>query len=184
MPLESGTTIADLNASWPTGGDPKSEGDDHLRLIKTVLKNDVYPKAESYSQTETDDLLDGRVDRTGDTMTGDLVATGGSAGGTVENVEASHDPAGVSSWRIIGDSLECWGRVTTNAGGNAAISFPKTFAQNPAIVLTPDGTSAFYLTASTTSLTTTSSNIACSNNGSLGAYTVRYHAIGEWDGVS
>lgn len=46
MPLESGDTIADLNPLWPLGSDPKSQGDDHLRLIKTVLQNDVYPKED------------------------------------------------------------------------------------------------------------------------------------------
>ena len=38
MPLEAGTLIPDLDANNPLGSDPKSEGDDHLRLIKrTVL---------------------------------------------------------------------------------------------------------------------------------------------------
>ena len=34
MPLESGDFIPELNANNPLGGDPKSEGDDHLRLVK------------------------------------------------------------------------------------------------------------------------------------------------------
>lgn len=39
MPLESNaTSFADLNALWPTPGDPKQRGDDHLRLVKTLLK--------------------------------------------------------------------------------------------------------------------------------------------------
>ena len=38
MSVESTTTIAGLNALWPLGSDSKSEGDDHLRLIKSVLK--------------------------------------------------------------------------------------------------------------------------------------------------
>ncbi len=38
MPLESGTTISDLDKDWPLGSDTKSRGDDHLRLIKSVLK--------------------------------------------------------------------------------------------------------------------------------------------------
>lgn len=41
MALESVTHISDLNASNPVGAtDPKSEGDDHLRNIKTALKTD------------------------------------------------------------------------------------------------------------------------------------------------
>jgi hypothetical protein len=39
MPLEIGTTIADLDQSWPLGGDPTNQGDDHLRLLKAVLKS-------------------------------------------------------------------------------------------------------------------------------------------------
>ena len=39
MPLESGTYISDLVTTNPTSTDPKSQGDDHLRLLKTVLKN-------------------------------------------------------------------------------------------------------------------------------------------------
>jgi hypothetical protein len=38
MPLENSTNIADLDQSWPLGGDPTNKGDDHLRLIKAVLK--------------------------------------------------------------------------------------------------------------------------------------------------
>jgi hypothetical protein len=38
MGLETGVTIAQLDSAWPLGGDQKSQGDDHLRLIKAVLK--------------------------------------------------------------------------------------------------------------------------------------------------
>jgi len=38
MGLETGTTISQLDATWPLGGDQKSQGDNHVRLIKSVLK--------------------------------------------------------------------------------------------------------------------------------------------------
>ena len=39
MPLESITSgIEDLNASWPTGVDPISQGDDHDRLTKQAIQ--------------------------------------------------------------------------------------------------------------------------------------------------
>jgi len=38
MPLEAGTTIEDLDSSYPLGGDSLNKGDDHLRLIKAILK--------------------------------------------------------------------------------------------------------------------------------------------------
>lgn len=37
MALESGSYVGDLNASNPAATDPKSQGDDHLRLIKAAL---------------------------------------------------------------------------------------------------------------------------------------------------
>lgn len=38
MPIESGTTISELDSLWPLSGDFILEGDNHLRLIKAVLK--------------------------------------------------------------------------------------------------------------------------------------------------
>jgi len=38
MGIESGTTIATLDSSWPLSGDYISEGDNHVRLLKAVLK--------------------------------------------------------------------------------------------------------------------------------------------------
>ena len=37
MGLETGTKLSDLVTTNPTSSDPRSQGDDHLRLIKTVL---------------------------------------------------------------------------------------------------------------------------------------------------
>lgn len=39
MALETGTVVNDLTITNPTSTDPKSQGDDHFRLVKTVLKN-------------------------------------------------------------------------------------------------------------------------------------------------
>ena len=39
MALETATTISGLNSAWPTGTDPVSQGDNHLRLLKAVLKS-------------------------------------------------------------------------------------------------------------------------------------------------
>lgn len=38
MPIESASFISQLNTANPTASDPKSEGDDQIRLVKTVLK--------------------------------------------------------------------------------------------------------------------------------------------------
>src|SRR5262245_4848139 len=44
MPLETGTYVNDLVVTNPPGTDLKSQGDDHLTLIKRVLKN-TFPNA-------------------------------------------------------------------------------------------------------------------------------------------
>jgi hypothetical protein len=44
MSLETGTYISDLVPTNPSGSDPKSQGDDHLRLIKSVLQT-TFPEA-------------------------------------------------------------------------------------------------------------------------------------------
>ncbi len=69
MGLESGTYIDDLVSSNPTGTDFESQGDDHLRLIKSVLQStfpgasrayrfpaSVVIKTNTYTASETADL--------------------------------------------------------------------------------------------------------------------------------
>jgi hypothetical protein len=42
MPVETGTTLAQLDETWPLTGGAIPEGDDHIRLLKSVLK-DQFP---------------------------------------------------------------------------------------------------------------------------------------------
>lgn len=56
MGLETGSDISDLVITNPQSSDPKSAGDDHLRLIKTVLKHDLNGFAKGilmYGGTDT-----------------------------------------------------------------------------------------------------------------------------------
>jgi len=74
MGLETGTYISDLNASNPIHAtDPVSQGDDHIRLIKSVLLA-TFPNVDgavNFTPTEAN-LLDGL---TGVTGSGNLVAS-------------------------------------------------------------------------------------------------------------
>jgi hypothetical protein len=66
MGIEISTYISGLTATWPPSGDPKSQGDDHLRLIKGVLqatfpsatKAFYFPKGEAASTTMVLDATD------------------------------------------------------------------------------------------------------------------------------
>lgn len=57
MGLEAVTHISDLNIANPLAGDPKSEGDDHIRNIKIALKTD-FPNINGVVSA-TDEELSG-----------------------------------------------------------------------------------------------------------------------------
>lgn len=88
MPLESATFINGLNASNPVGAsDPKSQGDDHLRLIKSTLLNTFPSLTGAVTATHTQlNFLTGATGLTGTgntvrsaspTLTGPTIASGG-----------------------------------------------------------------------------------------------------------
>src|SRR5262245_7878303 len=52
MGLEAGTWVSDLDVNNPVAGDPRNQGDDHLRLIKSVLKN-TFPNASKAQRLPT-----------------------------------------------------------------------------------------------------------------------------------
>lgn len=51
MTIEAATYLNDLNIALPAAGDAKNEGDDHLRLLKNVLKT-TFPSL-SYALSGT-----------------------------------------------------------------------------------------------------------------------------------
>lgn len=60
MGLESATFISGLTSSWPLAGDNKSVGDDHLRLIKAVLKS-TFPTASKPFYFPTAETITGTL---------------------------------------------------------------------------------------------------------------------------
>ena len=60
MGLESGTYIDSLVATNPVSGDPKSEGDNHIRLVKATIKATFPSLTGAVTATQTElNLLDG-----------------------------------------------------------------------------------------------------------------------------
>ena len=90
MPLETSVTyISDLNPNWPSPGDPKSAGDDHIREIKysvqmsfplvkgpVPIAHDQFASKDYVDQTAFKAMLPGQP---GGTITYTLLSTGGSA---------------------------------------------------------------------------------------------------------
>ena len=264
MPLETGTVIADLNENWPLSSDPKSQGDDHLRLIKSVLKLDAVSLADTgsaeivgadvsagwhvwgdalvqwgYNATDATGnvavsfstafkdanykfvgtalfLQDGFSDRTiqwqnqantGVSVVGRIDGNFGVVGfnwiaigeapdnlkkpKTVQTIGGAelqefNDPAGVASWRIIGNVLEIWGAQTTDALTHVTtVNYVKGFVSTPRVTATTrdsvEVASVQAVAASELSVTLQVNNLG--DGGGAGAMEVQYHAIGEWNGV-
>ncbi|MDV7394023.1 hypothetical protein RZS08_21770, partial [Arthrospira platensis SPKY1] len=58
--METGTFISDLVATNPTSTDPKAQGDDHLRLIKSTVKATFPNVAGAVTPTHTElNFVDG-----------------------------------------------------------------------------------------------------------------------------
>lgn len=57
MSLEAASWIKDLVSSNPEGTDPKSQGDDHLRMIKAVLKGQFSGMTQGKAILLTEDML-------------------------------------------------------------------------------------------------------------------------------
>jgi microcystin-dependent protein len=53
MTVETATYIADLQPTNPPGTDPKSQGDDHIRLIKQVLQNTFTGASRAFQLPST-----------------------------------------------------------------------------------------------------------------------------------
>lgn len=54
MSLETATYISDLVATNPTGADPKSQGDDHIRLVKSTVKTTFPNVTGAMTATHTE----------------------------------------------------------------------------------------------------------------------------------
>jgi len=126
MAIETFEFIDDLNAANPTATDNVSEGDDHLRGLKTTLKNTFPNVTGAINATETElNYVDGvtsdiqtQLDTKLSSVADNSVTLAKMAGGTDGNLityDASGDPAYVTT----GTS----GQVLTSGGAGVAPTF-------------------------------------------------------------
>ena len=80
MALESASWVTQLVDTNPTTSDPVSQGDDHLRMIKTVLSN-------SFPSTSTSPIVPNMSGQSGKVLSND---------GTDASWAAAGDPAGTA----------------------------------------------------------------------------------------
>jgi len=118
MTVETAVYISDLNANNPGATDLKSEGDDHMRLIKSVLKS-TFPNITG-AVTATQATLNATyLPLSGGTVTGDLAVNGnttlGDASGDTVTVNASTASA-PNGLTFSGGPIKTTGTISGTAG--------------------------------------------------------------------
>ena len=137
MALETGTYISDLVVTNPTGDDLKSQGDDHLRLLKSTIKATFPNVFGAVSATDAQlsfvagvtsaiqTQINTKFPIAGGTLTGALALTPVAAAALL----ALNKPAGAYNNALTGStgSTARWllelGTATTEAGSNAGSDF-------------------------------------------------------------
>lgn len=113
MGLEVSTFIGGLTSSWPLAGDLKSQGDDHLRLLKSALQS-TFPNATKAFYFPTAEIIAGTnvLDATDMNNTQYVDTSGGNVAITLPAGLA----AGDKGWRVD--------VIKTTTDTNAAIVSP------------------------------------------------------------
>ncbi len=118
MPLETATKISELNRNNPTNNDDVSQGDDHIRMFKGVVQDDVVPKSDGGTFDEVIKVPDG-VDPEDAVNKGQLDAV--VVFGDAE--------------LVLGGKLIQWARGSDAGAGPVTITFPKPFNAPPIVAV-------------------------------------------------
>ena len=113
MGLETGTYIDSLNSSNPTATDAVSEGDDHLRLIKSTVKATFPNLSNAVTSTHTElNLLDGVTANTTELNYVDVATLGTAEASKAVTADANKDITGIRNLTITGALSAGSGLVT------------------------------------------------------------------------
>lgn len=169
MALETGTYISDLVSTNPVSSDPKSQGDDHIRLVKATVKASFPNVSGAVTPTHTElNYVDGVT----------------SAIQTQIDTKGAH--AG-QAWTGAQDFTGATATATTQALGDSSTKLATTaFAQtmqSPAFTGTPTAPTATAGTA-TTQLATTAFVSATSFSTNLPGQTSNDYKVLSTDGAN
>jgi hypothetical protein len=128
MALETGTFINSLNAANPTTNDPKSQGDDHLRLIKSAIKNTFTAITGAINATHTEINFVQGVTSAIQTQLNNLMATKGEIAGQAWT--------GIHTF-VTQAALDSTTKAATTAYTDLAVAVEKTRAQLAESLLAP-----------------------------------------------
>ena len=135
MGLETATYISQLTATNPTASDPVSQGDDHLRLIKSVLQSQFTTLGAAAVTTTAAELnlLDGVTSLATGTPEGTAILSTGETGTTKflrvdgDNSCSWQVPADTNTTYTAGDGLDLTGTAfSTDLLANGGLEIQST----------------------------------------------------------
>ena len=113
MGLETGTYIDSLNSSNPTAGDAVSEGDDHLRLIKSTVKATFPNLSGAVTSTQAElNILDSVTANTAKLNYVDITTLGTVEASKAVTADANKDVTAIRNLTITGALSAGSGLVT------------------------------------------------------------------------
>jgi len=125
MGLETGTYIDSLNTSNPGATDSVAQGDDHLRLIKSTIKNSFPNITGAMTATHTElNLLDGVTANTTELNYVDVATLGTAEASKALTVDASKDITGIRNITATGALSVGSGTVGGNAIATLNMLYP------------------------------------------------------------
>ena len=114
MGLETGTYIDSLNTSNPGATDSVAQGDDHIRLLKSTIKNSFPNITGAMTATHTElNLLDGCTANTTELNYVDIATLGTAEASKALTVDANKDVTGIRNLTVTGDVSNASGTLTT-----------------------------------------------------------------------
>ena len=137
MGLETGTYIDSLNSSNPTAGDAVSEGDDHLRLIKSTVKATFPNLSGAVTSTQAElNILDGVTANTAKLNYVDITTLGTVEASKAVTADANKDVTAIRNLTITGALSAGSGLVTmSDIYPVGSIYINAAVATNPATLL-------------------------------------------------
>jgi hypothetical protein len=159
MPLETATFINQLVETNPTGTDNASQGDNHLRLIKSAVKA-TFPNITGAVTVNHTDL---------NSVTGKLNLTGGTLTGALNGTTASFSGAVTATGGLVGNASTAAALQTARTingvsfNGTANISFGTDSVA--------EGSTNLYHTTARARSAVSASGTGLSYNSSTGVFT-------------
>ena len=137
MPIETATYISQLDITKPSGTDPKSEGDDSIRLFKSVVVGE-FPGFNTaahvtVTQAQINDVTNKSL-RAGDTYTGTHDYSGATvvvATPTTATMPVTKAYADGLAFSVVlpGVTASTAGKSITNDGATSSWGVPRLSAQ-------------------------------------------------------